>query len=399
MAYQTANNVLVAIKRETTIGTAATAAGASQVRIIDSPGLTCERASIQSAEKRADGVMAMGRLGGKTVTGSYNSELSAGGAHDLLLEAIMRSTWATAVNVAFSSVTSITTTTNSVVGSADWVAAGVRVGDIFRLSNHSTAGNNNKNLRVVAVSSGTITVPAGSLAADAGADATGTLTILKKLKTATTPTRYSHTVEQYDKDIDLSELFVGCRLIGARLSFRPGAMATVQYSFLGLDRTVLETGTSPWFSTPALTTGLALVADDSSIYRDGVAVATFTGFDLDFQITAAGVPVIGSFVSPDVFDNDLSVTGSITGLRSDFANLTSYDAETEFSVSIMLEEPTTAPKPCLGFYLPRVKIGGMSAPVGGGDGAKVETLTLMVGPKTAATGVDGTIATIHSSEA
>jgi hypothetical protein len=46
-----------------------------------------------------------------------------------------------------------------------------------------------------------------------------------------------------------------------------------------------------------------------------------------------------------------------------------------------------------------VKISGLSADVGGGDGAKIETLNLMVGPKAAATGYDATIATFSSSGA
>jgi hypothetical protein len=141
------------------------------------------------------------------------------------------------------------------------------------------------------------------------------------------------------------------------------------------------------------------VADDSSILKSGTAVSIFTGFDLRFDIAAKGEPVIGSFVTPDIFDNDLSVSGTITGLRSDFANLTLFDAETEFEIMILLQEPATAPKPCIGLYLPRVKIAGLSAPAGGGDGAKIETLTLMVGPKVAATGYDGSVATFSSSAA
>jgi hypothetical protein len=175
-------------------------------------------------------------------------------------------------------------------------------------------------------------------------------------------------------------------------------MVTAGFTFMGMDRTALTTATSPWFTAqPATTTGLSLVADDSSILKAGVAVATFTGFDLNFTIAAAGAAVIGSFVSPDIFDNDLSVTGTITGLRSDFSQLTLYDAETEFDVCIVLTEPTTAPKPTFGLYLPRVKIGGLSAPLGGDDGAQVETLTLIVGPKVAATGYDATVASISQS--
>ena len=398
MALQTGANVLVALKRETTTGVAATAASATEVRYIDSPGLKLNRANILSAEKRADANRPMGRLGGKSVDGSFNMELTVGGAIDILVEAIMRSAWSTATVIGFASVTTVAIGTNTVTAAAgDWVGGqGLRVGDIFTLTGTTVSGNNNLRTPIVSLSSTVITVPAGTFTTLA-ATATGTLTRLKKVVNGTTPTRYSHTVEQYDRDIDLTELFLGCRAVRLSLSLKPGQPIQMGASFLGMDRTALATGTSPWFTSPSVTTGLAVVADDCQILKSGTAVTTFTGIDLTFDITAKGEPVIGSFVSPDIFDNDLAVSGSITGLRSDFANLTLYDAETEFEIQLVMTEVATAPKPCLALYLPRVKISGLEAQAGGGDGAKIETLQLMVGPKVAATGYDGTIASWSSS--
>jgi len=402
MSYQTAGNVLVAIRAETTTGVACTTVtGATQLRITDSPGLKLNRAVVQSEENRADGLRTMGRLGYKTIDGSYNAELSAGGATDILIEALMRSTWATNVAISFLSMTTVAVATNEIVAAAsDWIATeGVRVGDVFRLTGTDVVTNNDINLRVTAVSSATINVPAGSLTTLAAA-ATGTLTILRKLISAATPTRRSFNVEQYDKDTDLSELFLGCRVVGFNLSCKPGQMATVQYTLLGMDRTALATGTSPYFTSPSLTTGLGMIADDSAIYVDGVAVTDFNGFDLTFTLAAAGEPVIGSLTTPDIFDNDLTVSGTISGLREDFTYIGYYDAEQEFELSILLEEEETAPKACLGIYLPRVKIQALDAPFGGGDGAKVETRELMIGPQpaVAATGHDATIAAFHTSE-
>jgi hypothetical protein len=399
LAYQTSSRVLAAIRRETTAGTAATVTGASQIRLIGSPGLKLNRARIESNEKRTDALKQMPRLGYKSVDGSFNSELSAGGHHDLLLEAVQRNAASTATSIGFATLTTVAVGTNQVVAAAgDWVAQGIRVGDIFTLSGTSVSGNHAVNARVVAVTSLTISVPPATFTTLA-ASATGTLTRAKKMINGTTPTSFTHSIEQYDQDIDVSELFLGCMCVGVNLSFRPGQMATAQYTFLGMDRTALATGTSPYFTSPTLTTSLQLVADDSSIRYNGAQVATFTGFDLNFQITAAGEPVIGSLVTPAIFDNDMMASGSITGLRSDFSNLTLFDAETEFDVSILLEEPTGSPPAFLSVFLPRVKLAGIDAPIGGGDGAKIETLEIVTGPKTAATGYDGTVAAFHSSAA
>jgi hypothetical protein len=399
MPYQTNSNILVAIKREATIGVAPGATGAHQLRITDSPGLELQRAQILSAEKRKDLTRPMGRIGGKSVAGSYNAEATVGGAVDMLIESIMRSAWAAAAALSTGAVgRGITTTTNTITAaSGSFLTDGIRVGDVIRLTGHATAANNDLNLRVAAVTATVITVAGNPLTADAVGDETWTITRQKKLITASSPTRYSHAIEQYDTDIDMAELFLGCRLVGFTLGFQPGAHATVQFTFQGLDRAKKNEAESPYFTSPSVTTGLGLVADDSAIRMNGAEVAKFTGLTLNFNITASGVPVIGSFVSPDIFDNDMAPDGQITGLRSNFANLDLYDAETEFELSILLEEPESRPKDFLSFFLPRVKIASLSAPVGGGDGAKVETLGLMVGPRVATTGYDGTVAVICSS--
>jgi len=399
MAFQTGSNVLVAIKAEATTGVIAgsTASEAVRIRLVDSPGLQLDRAVVASNEKRADGLTSMGRLGGKSVSGSFNVELNAGGAVNLMLGAIMRSAFATSTVIVYS--TQVVVATNYVQGgtASDWATAGVKVGDIFTISGNAEALVNGINAQVLSITSATLMVPVGTFATSAVADASVTVTRLRKLVNAATPTRSSYSVEQHDTDLDLSEVFLGCRVTGMQLSFKPGEMATAQFTLMGMDRTQLTTATSPYYITPVLTTSLSLVADDGTICKGGVVVAKYTGIDLNFNLTAKGEPVIGSLVSPDIFDNDLSVDGSITGLREDFANLTLYDAETEFELALLLQEPTGAPPVCLSFFFPRVKISALSAPVGGSDGAKIETLGIMVGAKAAATGYDAGIANIGTS--
>ena len=398
MTIQTNSNILVAIRRETTTGVQATATGATYVRLIGSPGLELKRSRVTAQELREDGNTSMGRLAGKSVEGSFDSELTVGGHTTIVSEAIMRSAYATSFAVGFATMTTIAIGTNTLTAAGgDFVGTqGVRVGDVFRLSGTTVSGNNNTNHVVVAVGSMTIVTTTGAFTTLA-ATATGTLTVLRKVINATSPTRYSHTIEQHDEDADASELFLGCRVNTMRVSCKPNEMAKLSFSVMGMDRSTVTGASAPYFTSPTLTTGLGLIADDASILYNGAVVGTFTGFDLAFTIGTRGQPVLGSFVPPDIFDNLLDVTGTITALRSDFSNLTLFDAETEFAVQILLEELASAPKPCFSIFLPRVKLAGLSAPVGGGDGPKIETLQLMAGPKVAATGYDGTIASISSS--
>ena len=396
--YQTSANVLAAISEETTIGTAATATGATRIRFIDSPGLELKTTPILSQEKTSAAITPMGRLGSLMVDGSFNTELSVGGASTLLTEGIMRAAYSTAVAIGFATMTTVALGTNSVTAAGgDWVGGqGLRVGDVFTITGTSTSANNSLRVPILAVTSLTITVPAGTFVTLA-ATATGTLTRLRKLINGATPTRKSYTIEQVDQSIDYSELFLGNRVVGLDFDYKPNTMAMMNASFLGLDRDIIDSASSPYFTSPTLSASLPLVADDSTIYKSGTAVTTFTGLTLQLRITAKGEPVIGNRVSPDIFDNDLAASGTITGLRSDFATLTSFDAETEFDIMLVLREPGTAPVACFAMYIPRVKIASVSTPLGGGDGAKIETRALMFGPKTAATGYDATLVAFSQS--
>lgn len=401
MPDQTAANVLAAIKREAagTPGTAAAAgAGALQLRLVDSPGLGLARTPITSNERRGDLVRNLGRLGSKGVGGSYNAEVTIGGYTDMLLEAIMRGTWSNALAVALAATDGTTTASTIVRATGSWITDGYRVGDIVTITGDATAANNNIRLRVVGITDTTITVAGTPLTANATARAF-TVTRLKKVINPASPVRYSHTIEQYLKDLDQSELYLGCRLTQVALQFRPNAIATVAYTFVGMDRSILTQAQSPYYTAPSVTVGVPLIVDDGAVRFNGVDVTKFTSMDLNLAIGNSTQPVIGSFVTPDVYDGILAVTGTIAGIRQDMTRLSLFEAEDEFEVSLLMTEPGTAPLPALGLYMPRVKLTSVEAPFLGGDGPMIETMNFEAGPAAAASGQDATAIAFFSSAA
>lgn len=406
--YQTSAAVLVAIQEETVRGVKATdsAGSAKQLRIFQSPGIDPERTWIESEENRADGTTAPGRAGSWKPTASYNGPVTVGGAMDDVFRAILRQAWTASSAITAVQMTSITTTTTTIVAAGgSWLTQGVRVGDVIRLTGHSSTANNDKNLRVVSVTASTLGVRGtGStsetpLIADAVADASFTVTVLKHLVTGTTPLAITHTIDQYGTVIDQSMVGVGMRVTGLRISAQPDRPVTYTLTYAGMGVEVLASAASPYFTTPTVTTGVFLSLNGSVLRYNGADVANFTGFDLNFELPSEHVAVGGSDTSPDVFPSRLRVTGSVSMLRSSLANVTLQGAETQFEGHILLEEPGALPRGCYGIFLPRLQVRKANADAGGGTGALVETVDLAIMPRDAATGYDASVVTIASSGA
>jgi hypothetical protein len=92
MVYQTNSNGLIAFKKQSGLGTAASGSGANLLRIAGGNGIKLSKAAIESKEVRNDGMSVRGRHGTQAIAASYNAEASLGSL-DPIIEAIMRSTW------------------------------------------------------------------------------------------------------------------------------------------------------------------------------------------------------------------------------------------------------------------------------------------------------------------
>lgn len=403
MATQTADGFLVNFKVESTEGTAAAGGGSTgeRLRTLASPGLKLSRGVIQSAEKRNDGNVSKPRLGGKSVDGSYNCELSQG-SFDTLIEALMRSTWVAADaaitcdnGAAFTSIAITNQNTITLTGTGSFLTEGFKVGDVIRLSDMSTAANDSVNGRIKTVSASVIVVH-GTPYTNQAADTACTLTIQKKIAQATTPTRRTFTFEQYLEDADVTEEFLGVRVVSCSLALQPNGMVNATFGFIGMNRTALATGSSPYFTSPTEYTSIALVSDDATITYNGSAITTLTGWTINFTIAAAAQPVIGSQVPPGTYDNQMTVSGECMGTISDFSDLTLFDAETEFEMSVLLVEPdAAAPVNFIHLFFPAVKILDIAGDLGG-DAAYIQRRTLAFTPKVAASGYDAGVCTIST---
>ena len=401
MASQSGKNIQVAMRVETAFNTAVTTAtGFTQIRLTGSPGLSQKKALINSAEVRSDGLHTIARHGSQHIEGSFNGEMSVGG-HDKIYEAAMRGTWATATTftqAGSASLVSVAASVSNVInfGGGSIITQGLRVGDIFRITGSTLALA--VNLRAKTVAAASVQCYGAPFAAIATATTTFTMTILRKLINPATPTKRSFKVEKYNTDIDLSQQFNGVKWTGFAIKGTPEGMAEVTFNALGASVSMIATAASPTFSSPTLPTGAPLVFADAVISQNGVDLAVATAFDLTYALTAKTEPVVGTSFSPDVFDNDASLEGTISVIRQDLANFTAFNAESTFDLHILLTVPGTAPLDCISIFVPYCKFTDVTGPLGA-DGAIIDTMKWTAGKKEgfSTTGYDDTLLTICTS--
>ncbi|MCK9994372.1 MAG: hypothetical protein Dbin4_02892 [Alphaproteobacteria bacterium] len=376
MTIQNQANVDIAYKAETSFGVAAGATGAQSLRRVSS-SLALNKDSFSSAEIAEHGQIADLRHGVRRVAGDISGELSAATYKDWF-QALLRGTLTTGVSFSASVGTELTTTTSTIVraGAGSFITDGFKVGDVIRLANLADAANNGKNLRITALTALEITV-AETLVLNATADSTASVTVVGKkvLAPSTRAARVnrSFTIEQNHADIDLTELFLGCRVIDCNINVSPGGIATVSFSVMGQDGQILTAGNAPYFTSPTAVTATTLMAGPNGFLRlAGVDQVVITAFDLSLSLGGSSEGVVGKNIVPDVFTANLTATGNISFFLENETLLNNFINEDSLAVQLLLTEAEAEPKGFLSFHLPKIKFTGSSKTIGASGGVIVQ---------------------------
>lgn len=351
MAYQNAAKELLSYKPQSGLGVPATGAGGFGFRDAEGSGpFRPTKGVIPNREIRRDGMRSRGRHGTRSWSATRATQLAVGD-QDTLLEALLRGTWAAALAITQATMTSITTTTTTIVAAGgSWITQGVRRGGMVQLTGHSTAANNGKWFRVVDVTTSTITVPTGSLVADAAPDATFTLTFARTLIQGDPPVERYFTWDRHLLDHDLSYVFSDAKITGLQLAMEPDATIMATFEFMGRDWTTATAGSAPTLTSPTFKTSLPLVMADGFIRINGVDYADLSSFNLSF--TAAGsAPSVLALTTPDIFLGNAEVAGSITGLKKDNVFFDAFNAETQVEFHLVAREPEIEPWDFVSFYV------------------------------------------------
>lgn len=395
--FQSGQNVSFRYKVQSGLGTPASGASGKELPLIASAGLRLNKVAIPDPVISADGMKGVARHGSRSVGGTTTAAIKLG-ALDELIEALCRGTWVAAASITQAAMTSITTTTSTIVAAGgSWIAQGVTVGDVVTLSGHATTANNSKRLLVTGVTASTITVAGTPLTLDASPDSSFTLTVHKKVVQGTTQ-RY-FTTDTYFQDIDISLTATDCVPVSLELAMSPDAAATATIGWVGIDAASNATGSSPVLTGPTTYETANMVATDAVVLKSGVAVTSITGLSLTMSLGGDLLPVIGSTVSPDVFLDNTSVSGSFAVPMADAVYFEHFNDEDEISLMVVLKEPEADPYDFVAVYLPVVKLTSQPDFSLGGNGPLVGSMSFEAGRKATTTGYDETMIKFVTSAA
>ncbi|MER8615967.1 phage tail tube protein [Mesorhizobium sp. M1409] len=409
MGYQEQWNGYAAFKVQSGLGVPASGSGAKVIRQTGGQGIRMTKASIGSKEIRRDGMSTRGRHGLQKTAGSYSHELSIGGFDDMM-EAVMRGTWSAAnLQLTQANFTSLTTGANTIVfTSGSPISLGVKVGDVWRLTNQATStANNNINLRVTGVSSTTVTVAETlvvNVVPDTSCELTRTGRVLVNPGPGNLVKRY-FTIEEYEYDTDQSEVSSDAVWGSYKLTMAPNGLLTFDTSLVGTGQfDPLASGASPMFTSPATSTGVPLAVVEAKVRLGGTDLVDLTSFDITVDIKPSSPDVISpSPYAPDVFNGSETVMMNMTMLRKDLLLLADFVDETPLSLHVLAEENESAPKDFFSLFVGNFTLGSVDksalAKEGGPRTQSVSVPADLVGVDNTGAGYDATQVKIQVSNA
>lgn len=370
-------------KKETTWGTLAGASGGQLLRRVSS-NLSLKKDTYQSNEIRPDLQIYDYRHGARRVEGTISGELSPG-TYSLFHAAMCRRDF---VAVAPMTAMSITIAAGSIVNgvqqytvtrsAGDFIAGGLKIGMVFRLSVGTfNAANLLKNMLVVNLTTTVATViPLNGVAMFAeGPITSSTLTVIGKTtyQPQSAHTNDSFTIEHWFSDISISHQYAGCRLNTASFNLPATGITTVDWNFLGKDRT---RGVAQYFTTPTAATTVGVFAAVNGVLTvGGSPVAVVTGLQFDADLNRSAGQVVGANTTPDIFGGSLVYKGQFSAYFQDDTYQAYLDNETEFGLTVVLTVDNTGVSEFISYSFPRCKVG--SADVNDGQIGLVQQLNFM----------------------
>jgi hypothetical protein len=404
VAFQSQSAGYIAFKPQVSKGTPVSGGSGFVLRTAGGGG-QIKKNAYGSNEVRRDGMRSRGRHGQRMTSGTFNVEVSLDNC-DSLYEAVFQGTWATSLALSESDFTSLAISSNVItLGSGSPIALGLRVGDVIRLTNMSTAGNNSKNLRIIALSSTTITIASGDVLTDQGADTACNITrpgqkLICPAAGAAVKTYF--TVEEVDLTLDKTRIYSDVIFHSLKFSMAPDSIINCEIGWTGTGAmTTASGGSAPTFTSPTESTGVPLACVDATLRLGSSDLASLTSWDIMIDRGAVAPSVVGSVYAPDVFTGNMAVSMNMGMLLEDYAQLDAFLAETVYSFHALAVENESEPKDFISLWVPNFTLGGADfSPLSKEAGPRTQTIAIpdsLVGVDTTGSGYDATMVKLQVS--
>lgn len=362
MAVAQGINKKTVYKKQTALGSAATGSGGQIIRrtssVFQAPPDTYESNEIVS-HQQGTGV----GIGVVKPAGKIDGLLSPGTYATLLASLLRKDMTATAAMTGLS-VTVAASGQNWTLtrGSGDFLAGGLKIGDVVRL----TAGtfnvlNSQKNLLVIGLTAtvATVKVINGSALFAEGPVASATLTVVgkKSIVPLTGHTNDYYTFEEWYPDLPRSEIYNDQQIAQAAINLPATGNATISLDAVGRTRTL---GASQILTTPSVETLTdILTAVNGVILVNGVAVANVTGAQITINgNTTHSDAVVGSNVVDDMQRGRVTVSGSFTAKFDSVTLQTIFENRSTTSLVLAVTEDATANADFVVINIPMLKLTG-----------------------------------------
>lgn len=196
------------------------------------------------------------------------------------------------------------------------------------------------------------------------------------------------TIEDWANDISQSRAFSGCAVDRMQMRIAPNSMITTTFSLVGSD--MAQTGTRIDAAPTAASGGEPFDAYSGAITENGSTIGLVSS--LDFTLTNSLNPtfVVGSDATPFLEYGNCLVEGTVEVYYQDAVLLNKFLNETESSMSVTLDDPTSGNSYTLDF--PRIKYNGGDVPVASPQSRLISMPFVALYDSTEATNIKLTIA-------
>lgn len=360
----------VAFKKQSGLGIAAGATGASEIDSYVDVAIPFANSRVNSnviGVNKMDKVSIATEFGIKS--GKYSDELQSGKQYGIIQSVLQQTTNAAITSDAQTTISAASTTGNNGTltwTGGNWITAGFSVGQIIRATGFSApaTANNNHNFIISSVASevlGIIPIDNIAVASKAAGDSV-TVAVFGKWNYCPESSQVQdfYSIEIQNPDIDTSRLGKDCCFSKMAVKTTSTSIATIDFDFVGLDLEVLDGANSPYFTGPTkLPSNAALSGAKGIILVNGQAAGCVTSWDFTFD-TGAKMPkpciTNGKSISSNIILEKNTLTGSaVFGFNS--RTLFDYAVNSsDISLILVLSENETPSSNAMAFHIPRLLI-------------------------------------------